>query len=664
MEADTLSSGVAASLNRDARTVREFFSARTMDLQFIRNIPDLADCLYANQGSDKQKGYARDMLLKFAESHPHYDRIRLIDSTGKERMSLDNGKETGPHILLESLLLNRAESDYYIETMRLGKEGIYTSFFNTDKEIREIYSGRSSMPAITLASPLFDAGGSKKGIVVLDIPIRRLLEQLSDGTFFQNDHGQLIISRGDERLLKQQSPYTFTGTGGTIALSDTESVPYLLVEYLPGFRVWLARQFSSSHFKKSMIELEIISVSILVTFFFTVLALGFFNVRHFRNVNSAQKAIIHSLANLSEWRDPETGSHLERTRNFSVLLARTLRKKPKFRKAITDDFIEAVYDAVPLHDVGKVGIRDDILLKSSQLSPDEFDIMKNHVLIGRDIIEDIIDRFRSNIKFLIVSRNICCYHHEKYDGSGYPQGLGGDDIPLEARIFAICDVYDALRAKRPYKPGLSHEVVVETILPDRGKHFDPDIVDAFLECSDRFYEIFEAYRLFDGTYGKLMNVRSKDALKITWSEELSVGNAVIDSQHLEFTKRVNSLFAGILLGEGKRETLHEINFLHDYAAHHFATEEEIMKQCEFPELDSHKSEHEEFLHNLLAVKEDVKSAHDISSALVVQVNAKVVDWLVTHLINSDRKLGDHIRASLCDTQESRMIDEGEVSQGK
>ena len=643
MEANTFGSSVAGTVNRDAKTVRDFFYSCSMDLMFIKNIRGLTEHFTGHSGPGEQESYAENVLLAFAESHPHYSRIRLIDSSGMERMSIESNAGAKPHVVLESLLRSRTDSDYYGEAMRLGKDGLYTSFFNTDKE--EMYPGLPSPMVLTLASPVLGADGSKKGIVVADVPVQRLLQRLSKGTFFQNDRGMLILSQEDGRLLKQQSPYNFTGREGKIILSDTESVPYVLVEYLPGSRVWMARRFSSSSFKKSMIKLEIVSVSILVTFFLSVLILGFFNVRHLDHVNTAQKAIIHSLANLSEWRDPETGSHLERTRNLSVLLAKTLQRRPRFKKMITDDFIEAVYDAVPLHDIGKVGIHDGILLKSSRLSIAEFDAMKKHVVIGRDIIQDIIDRFRLSSKFLTVSRNICYHHHEKYDGSGYPEGLRGEDIPLEARIFAICDVYDALRAKRPYKPGLSHEETVGTIVPDKGRHFDPDVVDAFVECSSEFYEIFEAYKLFDNTYGKLMNARSKDALKIAWSEDLSVGSELIDSQHMEFISRVNTLFAGIVLGEGKRETVDEINFLHDYADHHFRTEERIMEEHKFPDLTAHKSQHELFFRNLLSIRDAVKSADGITSSVVVQINAKVVDWLMTHIMKSDKKLWEYIRGT-------------------
>ena len=643
VEANTMRSGVADSMNRDAATVKEFFSSCVRDLRFIKNVPGLRECLVSGNASLEQKRRAQDMLLMHVKSDPRYIRIRLIDSKGMEAMSLYNGFGKEPYPVLGSLLRDRRINAYFIRSASLGKDGIYASFFDEDKEVAGAPSGDSE-PVIILVSPIFDKAGSRIGLLVLDISVRELLSQLSGGVFFQDGQGLLIISQKDGRLLKQPSPYSFTDDGGTIRLSDTDSVSYAQVEYIPGSRVWMARQSSDSPFKESMLKLEVVSVSILAIFFFTVLVLIFLNLRHFRNDNMAQKAIIHSLANLSEWRDPETGSHLERTRNFSVLLARTLHKNPKFRKVVTDEFLEALYDAVPLHDIGKVAIRDDILLKSSRLSLEEFSIMKNHVAIGRDIIQDIIGRFRINSRFLQMSRNICHYHHEKYDGSGYPESLIGDDIPIEARIFAICDVYDALRAKRPYKPGLTHEEAVETILPDRGGHFDPAIVDAFVECGDRFNEIFEAYKLFDNTYGKLMNARCADAMKIEWPDDMSVGDAVIDSQHAEFINRANNLFSGVLLGEGKRETLREIEFLHDYALYHFSTEEALMERYGVPELDVHKSLHGAFLRNLTSIRVNVVHADDISSALVVEINAKVVNWVMAHIFNVDKKMGIYIKS--------------------
>lgn len=166
-----------------------------------------------------------------------------------------------------------------------------------------------------------------------------------------------------------------------------------------------------------------------------------------------------------------------------------MRKNKKYRKLITSEFVEDISDAAPLHDIGKVGIRDSILLKKSKLTQEEYEEMKEHVHIGKQILQDTIDKFKLKQPFLILGRNICAYHHEKYDGKGYLEGLKRQKIPLEARIFALCDTYDAIRSKRSYKDALSHEEAVRRIVSDTNTHFDPDIVDAFSKIENEFAKI-------------------------------------------------------------------------------------------------------------------------------------------------------------------------------
>lgn len=202
--------------------------------------------------------------------------------------------------------------------------------------------------------------------------------------------------------------------------------------------------------------------------------------------------VIFSLAKLAESRDMETGAHLERIREYARVLATELSRSAAFRDQIDADFVKTIYLTSPLHDIGKVGIPDYVLLKPGPFEPHEFEIMKQHAAIGRDTLEAALEA-HPQATFLRVARDIAWCHHERFDGSGYPRGLCGLSIPLSARIVAICDVYDAVTSKRHYKPSYSHEFAVEEIARGRGTAFDPGIVDSFLHVADRFNLIREAY---------------------------------------------------------------------------------------------------------------------------------------------------------------------------
>lgn len=204
--------------------------------------------------------------------------------------------------------------------------------------------------------------------------------------------------------------------------------------------------------------------------------------------------LIFSLAKLAELRDPETGAHLERMREYSQVLAQYLSTTPKYEKIVDADYVRTIFLTSPLHDIGKVGIPDNILLKPGKLTPEEFAIMKQHVMIGVSALEASFQG-RAPAEYLRFGRDIILSHHEKFDGSGYPNGLKGQDVPLCGRIVALADVYDALTTKRIYKDAISHEDAKAIILKGSGSHFDPDIVDAFLKCEAEFISI---KKKFDG----------------------------------------------------------------------------------------------------------------------------------------------------------------------
>ena len=211
--------------------------------------------------------------------------------------------------------------------------------------------------------------------------------------------------------------------------------------------------------------------------------------RRSREVMAIQEVTIMAMVSLAETRDNATGNHIRRTQHYVRALAQHLRHHPRFAAALNDETIELLFKSAPLHDIGKVGIPDRILLKPGRLTPDEFEIMKTHAALGRDAIAAAERYLDTPDSFLRFAREIAYSHQEKWDGSGYPEGLWGEQIPLSARLMAVADVYDALISRRIYKPALPHEQAVAMIREGRDQHFDPDIVDAFLECAEQFRTI-------------------------------------------------------------------------------------------------------------------------------------------------------------------------------
>lgn len=209
-----------------------------------------------------------------------------------------------------------------------------------------------------------------------------------------------------------------------------------------------------------------------------------------REISDSQVATIFALVKLAESRDDDTGVHIERTALLCRLFAEKLRPLPEFSKIIDDDYIDNIYRSSPLHDIGKVGIPDAILQKPGKLTPEEFAIMRTHADLGAKTLEEVVNRYPGNT-FLQMGLEIARGHHEKWDGSGYPGGLSGLDIPLPARIMALVDVYDALRSKRVYKGPYSHEKSMATLMESKGTHFDPLLVDIFLKYQEEFLAMYE-----------------------------------------------------------------------------------------------------------------------------------------------------------------------------
>ena len=212
-----------------------------------------------------------------------------------------------------------------------------------------------------------------------------------------------------------------------------------------------------------------------------------------RELAAIQDVTILAMASLAETRDNDTGNHIRRTQYYLELLANYLKNHDRFRGFLSDYTIQMLFKSAPLHDIGKVGIPDRILLKPGRFEPHEFEIMKTHCKLGRDAIQHAEDQLGLEVEFLKYAKEIAYSHQEKWDGSGYPEGLAGDAIPISARLMAVADVYDALISRRVYKEGMPHEKAVGIIAEGRGTHFDPDIVDAFLALTAQFQAVAQRY---------------------------------------------------------------------------------------------------------------------------------------------------------------------------
>ncbi|MDZ7888719.1 MAG: two-component system response regulator [Pseudomonas sp.] len=215
--------------------------------------------------------------------------------------------------------------------------------------------------------------------------------------------------------------------------------------------------------------------------------------RRTQEITAIQDVTILAMASLAETRDPETGNHIRRTQHYVKTLALHLRSDPHLRSTLGDAYIDLLFKSAPLHDIGKVGIPDRILLKPGRFTPDEFEIMKTHTTLGFKAIEHAEAALGTPVAFLDMAKQIALYHQEKWDGSGYPEGLSGEGIPLSARLMAVADVYDALISRRVYKEGMSHEQAVAIIVDGRGSHFDPKLVDAFLAVEQEFHAIAQRF---------------------------------------------------------------------------------------------------------------------------------------------------------------------------
>lgn len=338
--------------------------------------------------------------------------------------------------------------------------------------------------------------------------------------------------------------------------------------------------------------------------------------RALEEVQRNAKATVVAMANFAEHRDTDTGVHVLRVARLVGQIARKLEKHEKYHGVIDESFIEHASTASILHDVGKIATPDRVLLKEGGLSADERSLMKLHAAIGAQLLKQA-RTMMGDSQYLRLGEEVALTHHEWFDGTGYPRGLRGDEIPLAGRIVAIADVFDALTSRRPYKAPWTVEQAMAEINRHRGIQFDPVVVDAFEE---------------------VINERELISL-VEWTESMSVGNHHIDEQHQILIDTINQLASAE--SQNDRPVLAMIvDELIAYAAFHFHFEEQLMQEVGFPHVDAHRQEHHMFTTWVSEVRDEF--IHLRRDQLGIRILNFLRDWLRDHIQGEDQKYAPYV----------------------
>ncbi|MCK5820189.1 MAG: HD domain-containing protein [Psychromonas sp.] len=545
---------VNAAINVSSSLVRNIFDRIFSDLNFLYASSLFND--YVQNPTNHNQERLENEFISFENSSHLYDQIRFIDARGMERIRVDY-HEDGSTIVPREKLQSKKDRDYFIDTAAIKDDKFYVSRLDLNRENGKIV--KPLKPMLRFAKPIKDKNNNFKGILILNYfgehflnSVRKHFANTPGDTSLVNVNGFWLLNADPEnqwggilehgKNFKSKYPdvwkkiktenrgmihtktgvFTFTKVQPLLnfkfAVSNHKHfldkwkiviknqplryslesltklnvyVPVLMLGYLIGaFLIFIWARASVGKMKAER-NLKHLNVALEAIVMDRTLDL----TRRAEELEATKNAVIFGMASLAEIRDPDTGSHLKRTQVYTRMLAMELRKHPDFSNVLTDELINMYAKSSPLHDIGKVGVPDAILLKKGVLTPEEFEQMKWHTTYGAQIIERSITNLKlelhsdEGIEFLSVAKDIIGGHHEKWDGSGYPLGLSGDDIPISARIMAVADVYDALSNKRPYKVAFPREKVEAIILEGKGGHYDPRIIDAFVNIKDDFWFI-------------------------------------------------------------------------------------------------------------------------------------------------------------------------------
>ena len=341
-------------------------------------------------------------------------------------------------------------------------------------------------------------------------------------------------------------------------------------------------------------------------------------------LQKAHQEMIHKLVAASELRDNETGAHIKRPCLYAEVVGRGI--------GLSEKEVNLLTQAIPMHDVGKIGIPDAILLKPGKLTQEEFLVIQQHTTIGANILS-------GDHPLILASQKIALSHHEKWDGSGYPQGLAGEKIPLFARVCALVDVFDALMSERPYKEPWPLEKVLALIKEEVGSHFDPHVVDSFMQNLPEILDIKRCYSDSNGEAGEVATLWRKEMLSSssTWENEYSIGIDSIDEQH----EYLFSLLAQVstMADENDSERIYDaILDMKRYTEVHFFEEELLMRLSGYQELEQHIKQHRRFIKTADNFIDDLEK---FPLAAIAEMSAYLSNWLISHIQVSDRRYGEY-----------------------
>jgi putative two-component system response regulator len=348
-----------------------------------------------------------------------------------------------------------------------------------------------------------------------------------------------------------------------------------------------------------------------------------------KEITNLQTAILDIVADLVECRDPFTGGHMSRTQMYLKVLLREMAAAELYKDKMVGWNLEHVLQAALLHDVGKIAISDTILSKPAGLTDEEFEIMKSHVTIGVGAVNRIIGKTKDHA-LLHHALNIVGTHHEKWDGTGYPYGLKGEGIPLEGHLMALVDVYDALTSWRPYKEKFTHDKARKIIEENKGTHFDPVLVEVFLNSEAAFAQIAR-----DGEFPEEKGWRVPTVIK-----PVQIGISQLDEQHKVLFGMLENVMSKETVAASKEDAKKLIDCFTNYALKHFAEEEALQKQLDYPKYEWHRNLHQIFVGELHRLREECDTEGFLSDSMQRR-GSSVMSRMAHHINSADAEFGEY-----------------------